>query len=88
MGFFDDRFTESQKKWIRFSYEMAISLMLVMALKYSSMAHDEGASDCKIAQYKLAEVYGLEDIALSEFAFENTSPMIPVNISHNMTFLT
>ena len=80
MGFYDHKMTENQKKYIRLGYEVAISLMLVFALKWGNMAYYEGGADCNISKYKVAENYGLEDFVTGDII-----EMPEINLTTNLT---
>jgi len=83
MGFFDDRYTENQKKYIRFSYEMAISIMLVIALEYAHIAYEEGSADCRIAWEKRDIFYSFDEMNFTDVYIPNTTldlNMTPINI--------
>ena len=78
MGFFDDKLSSKQRKWIRFSYEMGLSIMLVIALKYGNMAFDEGAKLCNEARQEWGKQFGIDGII--NFTIDvNESILIPMN---------
>jgi hypothetical protein len=65
MAILDYMMTENQKKYVRLAYELAISIMLVIALQYASFAYDEGSADCKIFFLKQGHFYGFDDINIT-----------------------
>lgn len=62
MALLDKYMTDEQKKYVRFAYEMAVSIMLVVALQMYNVAYAEGSADCRISLHKQGEFYNFYDL--------------------------